>query len=48
VIVSVGSAARAPRRYRGGDIFGWLATIIRDGDRHGVALPTAEQLPDPG
>ena len=47
VIVSVGSAARVPRRYRGADIFSWLATVIRDGGRHGVALPTAEQLPDP-
>jgi putative flavoprotein involved in K+ transport len=47
VIVSVGSAARVPRRYRGADIFHWLAAVMRDGGRHGVALPTAEQLPDP-
>jgi putative flavoprotein involved in K+ transport len=47
VIVSVGSAGRVPRRYRGRDIFGWLAAVIRDGGRLGVALPTADQLPDP-
>jgi putative flavoprotein involved in K+ transport len=47
VYVSVGSAGRVPRRYRGRDIFGWLAEVMRHGGGHGVALPTAEQLPDP-
>jgi putative flavoprotein involved in K+ transport len=47
VYLAVGSAGRMPRRYRGRDIFGWLVDLIRDGARHGVALPTAEQLPDP-
>ena len=47
VYISVGSAGRVPRRYRGRDIFGWLVDIIRDGAAHGVTLPTADQLPDP-
>ena len=47
VYVSVGSAGRIPRRYRGRDIFGWLADVLRHGAAHGVRLPTAEQLPDP-
>jgi putative flavoprotein involved in K+ transport len=47
VYVAVGSAGRIPRRYRGRDFFGWSVELIRDGRRHGVALPTADQLPDP-
>jgi putative flavoprotein involved in K+ transport len=47
VYVSVGSAGRIPRRFRGRDIFGWLADILRHGAAYGVHLPTAEQLPDP-
>ncbi len=47
VYVSVGSAGRVPRRYRGRDIFGWLVDLMRHGATHGVTLPTAEQLPDP-
>jgi putative flavoprotein involved in K+ transport len=47
VYISVGSAGRIPRRYRGRDIFSWLVDIIRDGATHGVTLPTADQLPDP-
>jgi putative flavoprotein involved in K+ transport len=47
VFIAVGSAGRVPRRYRGRDIFGWLAGIIRDGREVGVAFPTADQLPDP-
>jgi putative flavoprotein involved in K+ transport len=46
VFLSVGSAGRMPRRYRGRDIFGWLLDVIRHGAEHGVTLPTAEQLPD--
>ena len=46
VYVSVGSAGRVPRRYRGRDIFSWLIDVIRHGGAYGVALPTAEQLPD--
>ena len=48
VYISVGSAGRVPRRYRGRDFFGWMADILRHGADHGVTLPTAEQLPDPG
>jgi putative flavoprotein involved in K+ transport len=47
VYVSVGSAGRVPRRYRGRDIFGWLVDVLRLGDSYGVRLPTAETLPDP-
>jgi putative flavoprotein involved in K+ transport len=46
VFVSVGSAGRVPRRYRGRDIFSWLDDLIRHGPTHGVNLPTADQLPD--
>jgi putative flavoprotein involved in K+ transport len=46
VFISVGSAGRVPRRYRGRDIFSWLVDVARHGAPHGVALPTAEQLPD--
>jgi putative flavoprotein involved in K+ transport len=46
VYISVGSAGRVPRRYRGRDLFGWLVDIIRHGAAHGVTLPTADQLPD--
>jgi putative flavoprotein involved in K+ transport len=47
VTVAVGSAGRVPRRYRGRDIFGWLADLIGRGASFGVTLPTADQLPDP-
>jgi putative flavoprotein involved in K+ transport len=47
VYISVGSAGRIPRRYRGRDIFGWLVDVIRDGAAHGVTLPTADELPNP-
>jgi putative flavoprotein involved in K+ transport len=47
VYLSVGSAGRVPRRYRGRDIFRWLHAIVTDGPSLGVALPTADKLPDP-
>ena len=47
VYISVGSAGRIPRRYRGRDIFSWIVDVIRRGAGHGVTLPTADQLPDP-
>lgn len=47
VHLSVGSAGRVPRRYRGRDFFGWLAAVAVDGGRHGVGLPTVDRLPDP-
>ena len=47
VYIAVGSAGRIPRRYRGRDIFVWLVELIRNGEAHGVAPPTADKLPDP-
>jgi putative flavoprotein involved in K+ transport len=46
VYISVGSAGRVPRRYRGRDLFDWLVDVIRHGAAYGVTLPTADQLPD--
>ena len=46
VYISVGSAGRIPRRYRGRDIFSWLLDVIQRGPTVDVTLPTAEQLPD--
>lgn len=46
VYLSVGSAGRAPRRYRGRDIFRWLAMLAAHGAEYGVPFPTVEQLPD--
>lgn len=47
VYLSVGRAGRAPRRYRGTDIFGWLAQLVMHGARYGIQIPTVDQLPDP-
>ncbi len=47
VYLSVGGAPRAPRRYRGRDIFRWLGDLTIHGPDLGVTLPTAETLPDP-
>ena len=47
VWLSVGSAGRVPRRFRGRDSFWWLVRLIEDGPRHGFGLPTAARLPDP-
>jgi putative flavoprotein involved in K+ transport len=47
VHLSVGSAGRVPRRYRGRDIFRWLHGLSTRGDALGVSLPTVDQLPDP-
>ena len=47
VYLSVGSAGRIPRRYRGNDTFRWLADLARNGDSLGVSLPTVEMLPSP-
>ncbi len=47
VYLSVGGAPRAPRRYRGRDIFRWLGDLAIHGPELGVTLPTAEALPDP-
>lgn len=47
VFLAVGSNGWAPRRYRGRDIFRWLATLAVDGETYGVRMPTADTLPDP-
>jgi putative flavoprotein involved in K+ transport len=47
VYLSVGSAGRVPRRYRGRDIFEWLYALMTRGEAYGVTLPTVETLPDP-
>lgn len=47
VHVSVGSAWHAPRRYRGRDLFAWLALLAREGADYGVPFPTADKLRDP-
>jgi putative flavoprotein involved in K+ transport len=47
VYLSVGGAPRVPRRYRGRDIFDWLADLAIRGPAVGVGLPTVDTLPDP-
>jgi putative flavoprotein involved in K+ transport len=47
VYLSVGTAGRVPRRYRGRDIFRWLSALARRGSEYGVPLPTMDKLPDP-
>jgi putative flavoprotein involved in K+ transport len=47
VFISVGSAGRVPRRYRGRDIFSWLIDVFRHGAAFGVIPPTVDKLPDP-
>jgi putative flavoprotein involved in K+ transport len=47
VHLSVGSAGRMSRRYRGRDSFWWLAEIARHGEEFGLALPTVDMLPNP-
>ncbi len=47
VYLSVGTAGRVPRRYRGRDIFRWLADLARRGEAYGVPFPTVNNLPDP-
>jgi putative flavoprotein involved in K+ transport len=46
VFLSVGTAGRVPRRYRGRDVFFWLRLLAERGDELGTPLPTAEKLPD--
>ena len=47
VYLSVGTAVRVPRRYRGRDIFHWLGGLATRGPGLGVTLPTSDQLPSP-
>lgn len=48
VHLSVGTAGRVPRRYRGSDLFHWLYALSTRGETVGVSLPTVDRLPDPG
>jgi putative flavoprotein involved in K+ transport len=47
VFLSVGSAGRWPRRYRGKDVFVWLRLLATRGEELGTPLPSAEKLADP-
>jgi putative flavoprotein involved in K+ transport len=47
VFLSVSTAGRVPRHYRGQDFFRWLVSIAWHGERYGVFLPTVDKLPDP-
>jgi putative flavoprotein involved in K+ transport len=47
VYLSVGSAGRMSRRYRGRDALVWLSALAREGDRLGITLPTVDMLPGP-
>ena len=47
VWLSVGRCGRAPRRYRGHDMFFWLRQLARRGEELGTPLPTVDQFPDP-
>ena len=47
VFISVGSAPRVPRRYRGRDSFEWLFGLTVRGLALGVPVPTVDTLPDP-
>ncbi len=47
VTLSVGRAGRAPRRYRGQDVFFWLDALSRRGSQFGLSLPTVAELPNP-
>jgi len=46
VYLSVGTAGRMPRRYRGQDIYLWIVQLERRGAEFGVPLPTVDKLPD--
>lgn len=48
VFISVGSAGRVPRRYRGRDIYRWIVDITRHGAAYGVTFPTSDQLAHAG
>lgn len=47
VYLSVGSAGWCPRRYRGRDLFAWIAALASKGEQYGVPFPSVETLPDP-
>jgi putative flavoprotein involved in K+ transport len=45
--LALGSAGWAPRRYRGRDLFRWLAEIAIRGADLGIPFPSVDTLPDP-
>ena len=47
VYLSVGTTGRAPRHYRGKDMFFWLWQLGERGAALGAGWPTVDQLPDP-
>ena len=47
VTIALGRCGRAPRRYRGRDVFWWLRELAVRGAAVGTPLPTAANLPDP-
>jgi putative flavoprotein involved in K+ transport len=47
VTLSVGHCGRAPRRYRGRDLFWWMRQVVLRGAELGTPLPTVDSLPDP-
>jgi putative flavoprotein involved in K+ transport len=47
VYLSVGHCGRAPRRYRGRDLFFWVRQLATRGPQFGTPLPSVEQLPEP-
>ena len=47
VILAVGRCGRAPRRYRGRDLFWWLRQIAVHGHEYGVRLVSVGDLPSP-
>jgi len=46
VVLATGTCGRAPRRYRGRDLFWWLRSLGTKGASLGVGLPSAANLPD--
>lgn len=47
LVLAVGRCGRLPRRYRGKDVFFWVAQLLRHGEAAGVPLPTPDMLPNP-
>jgi putative flavoprotein involved in K+ transport len=47
VYLSVGSAGRMARRYRGRDCFWWMKQVYERGPEYGVEMPTIKTIPDP-
>lgn len=47
VYLSVGSAGRNPRRYRGRDVFEWIVELAQDTRGLGISIPTVDMLPSP-